>query len=140
MAGFLRAFWIAAGCFSFAAAPALACSCAPSESAEAQAGRYDFVAVVKVDQTWDLEDEKTGPFIIGSSLTLMHVQSVLKGEMARYVVVKALDPGMPACGIHFREDAEILLLATGKDGAYTASMCDLPQFSLAEFEAALEDD
>ena len=140
MAGLLRAFWFAAGCFGFAATPALACSCAPSESAGAQAGRYDFIAVVKVGQSWDLEGEEAGPVMLGASLTLMHVQSVLKGEMSRHVVVKALNPGTPACGISFRQGAEVLLLATGEDGAYTASLCDLPQFPLADFEAALKDD
>ena len=81
---------------------------------------------------------RPAPHVIGSHLTIMHIQSVLKGEMSRHVVVKSMDPGMPACGVRYRPGAEVLLLARGDNGVYHTSMCDQAQFPLEAYEAAIE--
>jgi len=91
-----------------------------------------------MDNFYSQSSYRPAPYLIGSHLTMMHVQSVLKGEMSRHVIVKSMDPGMPACGVRYRPGSEILLLATGSDGIYRTSMCDRAQFPLEDYEAALD--
>ncbi|MEM5518539.1 hypothetical protein WNY37_16395 [Henriciella sp. AS95] len=128
-------------CLGLGAGQAAACSCPPSQSAAQQAEGYDLIAVVEVGEVWDLESEPTdppSPFIIGEHITQMKVQRVLKGEMSRYVLVKSADAGMPACGVNYRPDTELLLLAKGGEGVYSTWMCDRAQFPVEDFEAALD--
>lgn len=90
-----------------------------------------------MDNFYSQSTYRPAPYVIGSHLTMMHVQSVLKGEMSRHVVVKSMDPGMPACGVRYRPGAQVLLLAQGSNGVYRTSMCDRAQFPLEDFEEAL---
>ncbi len=118
-----------------------------SETAEAEALRTYAEALAAgedvppladfMDNFYSQSTYRPAPYVIGSHLTMMHVQSVLKGEMSRHVVVKSMDPGMPACGVRYRPGAQVLLLAQGSNGVYRTSMCDRAQFPLEDFEAAL---
>lgn len=73
-------------------------------------------------------------------LTQMKVSRVLKGESATLVFVRSSDPGMPACGVVYKPETELLLLAKGEDGLYRTWICDRAQFSVEEFADALNNE
>ena len=190
MADFKRLTSLLIGWALLGAAPALACSCPPASSAEAQAENYDFVGIVTVGEVMTLQSkaqteeteasskfesdysnmlldyierreagEDLAPFeeferafyanatyrpppypIPAVRLTQMKVNRVLKGENATFMFVRSSDPGMPACGVVYRPETELLLLAKGEDGLYRTWMCDQAQFSVEEFADALSNE
>jgi len=118
------------------AGAALACTCPPLEDAAAQAETHDLVAVVTVGAHKEFGQTPYGtPERIE---TRIKVREVLKdGEMTSLVLTTQA-PGNPACGIVYRQGAEIVLLANEMDGSgYSAWMCSAARFSEDEFRTAL---
>ena len=72
-----------------------------------------------------------------STLTQMKVSRVLKGETSKTIFVRSPPANPLTCGVTYRPDGELLLLARGADGMYSTWMCDMAQFPLADFKAAL---
>lgn len=126
----LRLAAICAGA-AILAAPAIACTCPPLESAAEQAGEADLVAVAKVGARRETRSGVTTAFTLSEVLK----GSALAGDE---IAVMSARPGNPACGILWSEGEETVLLASASDtGGYSAWMCSRPQFSAAEFRSAL---
>jgi len=141
----------------FSAEQAFACSCRPHhQSAAEQAEHYPLIfvgtAMTSVDVTpapppikrsfWQrLQFWKPAPVSphhgSHSFTTAFQVKSVLKGEEADTITLHH-NAISAMCGISFVKGYEYLILAYQKDdGTYSTGLCALPQFPLAEFEAAL---
>jgi hypothetical protein len=141
----------------FSAGQAFACSCAPERSAAEQADRYPLIfvgtAMTSVDVTpapppvkrsfWNrLQFWKPAPVpppnYSKSFETSFTVKRMLKGEEADTVTLQHIGNNGALCGRNFIAGDEYLILASAReDGTFTTSLCALPQFPLAAFEAAL---
>ena len=121
------------------AAPASACMCPPEASAEAQAAAFDLVALAKMEGDAEIGQTPFGtPERIETEFTLLEVMKgdALEGDE---ILVISGAPGNPSCGIRWREGSEVMLLAKARQtGGYSAWMCSIPQFSEADFRAALK--
>ena len=138
----------------FSAGQALACSCAPHPSATVQAENYPLIfvgtALASVDTTPPIERtvwqrlqfwksaQEASPNNIRSFSTEFRVHRVLKGADTETVSISHLGTNTTLCGVQFVEGDEYLILAHQRDdGSFGTNLCASPQFSLAEFEAAL---
>lgn len=73
----------------------------------------------------------------GGTLTRLSVSKVLKGEDTGMVYIRSAPAGSPTCGMNYRPDTDIVILASGSGGKYGAWMCSIPMFSAAAYEKAL---
>lgn len=110
------------------AAPALACSCMPPESAAAQLEGADVLfRGVPISRSVDAR---------GEAVTQFRVQDVIKGRRTDRIGIRhRLDSA--ACGLQFAPRASVLVIANvGEGGALRTSLCAMPRFSEAEYRGA----
>lgn len=135
-----------------------ACSCVRETSVTEQAARYELIFVGTASETvgigseqskpsiwrrlkfWDPVPTKRTPVFIGTVPLETRFQNpaVLKGSATSSVIIHHTEPDGANCGASFQAGQEYLVLAYQRDdGAYSTNICSWPQFSRAEFEAAL---
>jgi len=139
------------------AGQAFACSCARADSAEQQAAGYELIfvgtptAITTIApappkrsfwqrlQFWkpapEPVDLRWQPVELSTDFS---IESVLKGPQSASVTIRTTEPDGANCGTSFQEQEVYLILAyRSDDGIYRTNSCSWPQFSRAEFEAAL---
>ena len=70
-------------------------------------------------------------------MTRLTVSEVLKGEDTDEVFIGSPPAGPPLCGINYRPETDVVILANTSDGRYGAWMCSIPMFTPEAYEAAL---
>ncbi|MEP1143556.1 MAG: hypothetical protein ABJH52_07545 [Henriciella sp.] len=145
----IKSLFSTAAFIVIAALPAEACMCPPETSAESQAAQWDLVAQVQVLEEKRIEPKRsfwsrlafwrTPPPPQSAELrTRMKVIRLIKGSADGEIIIHSSEPGMPACGIRYPIGEEITLLSNKNDaGNFGSYSCSRPQFSAAEFHAAL---
>lgn len=150
---------ILAAIFGLSAAQANACSCGQEASVQQQAERYELIFVGTPTETinpdaappakrsfWKrLQFWKPAPapqeveFSPHTQLeTRFENSTILKGTPASPLIIKHSEPDGANCGRSFSPERTYFILAyKHEDGTYSTSICAMPQFSRADFEAVL---
>lgn len=149
-----------AAIFGFSAAQASACSCSAASNVDDQAASYELIFVGTPIQSvsltpppdqpkrsiWQrLQFWKPAPPVIaltpisGMHATEFRIKNVLKGPDSETVTIHHMSGDGASCGINFPDTSQekLLLASLSKDGKYHTNGCAYPQFSVAEFQAAL---
>lgn len=105
-----------------------------------EAGEDDRDIVQFEDDFYDANPMPPASFDNGGTITRISISRVLKGGETEQIYLHSAAPGSPTCGIGFRPDTDIVVLAYENDGIYGAAMCSIPVFSREEYEAALSEE
>jgi hypothetical protein len=137
------------------AAPSLACSCLPAETAGQQAARADLVFIGRVIHTGPVGDDRPWwrrlvdrdsappPPAHRRQITTFQVDRLLKGDGDPGNVAISHLPGLRSedCGLDFHGRAPQVILAFRRaQGGYATSTCHRARFPEAVFRDALEPD
>lgn len=115
------------------ATAAWACSCLRYESAAAQMAEADVVFVGRMTSFSNHAMGDNHPHAM--HMARFEVSRTIKGEaLPVRAVMHATDEAM--CGIRFEMGRETIVLARVRDGVLTTSLCDAPQFPLADYVRA----
>ncbi|MEL6860698.1 MAG: hypothetical protein AAGL11_02585 [Pseudomonadota bacterium] len=143
--GHLKALAISLG-FVFAAPHALACSCMPFESAQAQLDSADLVFEGQVINVAREKDQRSlwqrlkGEPASRRQVTTFQVYQSFKGDPGTTIALTHLGADRGGiCGIDFNQTEPFVVLAyESSDGTYSSSLCTQAQFSVEAFRAAAE--
>ncbi len=74
---------------------------------------------------------------MSTGVTRFEVQRTLKGPGKTVRRIAHPDGGEPSCGVAFQPGKTYVVMARASEGRLMTSLCDRPQFPLADYERAL---
>jgi hypothetical protein len=114
------------------AGAALACKCVQHRDAGTQLEQAQLMVVARAEWT----RSERGAADPGQVVTRFVVSRTLKGQARRDWRI-AHHVQSPTCGVTFQPGREYVLLAGPELGRMTTSLCQQPQFPLADYERAV---